>query len=155
MMKYFLDHILIFRMLTKLQNLAHKVFGLYIIGGFTTLGLVNNAFAQTAGGGGTLPFADPEKSAGINVGGAGTDQGDTIIEIIKRFINYALGFLALIALVMLLWGWYQMVAAGGDEGAYKKGLGILKNAAIGIAFIAVSWFLVTFIFYVIGFVVGG
>ena len=47
-----------------------------------------------------------------------------------------------------------MVASGGDEGAYKEGLKILKNAAIGIAFIAVSWFLVTFIFYVIGFVVG-
>ena len=90
-------------MLTKLQNLAHKLFGLYIIGGFTTLGLVNNVFAQTAGAG-TVPFANLENSAGINVGGSGTDKGDGIIEIIKRFINYALGFLALIALVMLLWG---------------------------------------------------
>jgi hypothetical protein len=55
---------------------------------------------------------------------------------------------------MLLWGGYKMVASGGDEGAYKEGIKILKNAAIGIAFIAVSWFLVTFIFTAIGFVVG-
>jgi hypothetical protein len=47
-----------------------------------------------------------------------------------------------------------MVASGGDEGAYKEGLKILKNAAIGIAFIAVSWFLVTFIFAAVGFVTG-
>ena len=87
---------------------------------------------------------------GIQVGGAGGDQGDTIIDIIKRFINYALGLLALIALVMLLWGGYKMVASGGKEDAYKDWLKILKNAAIGLAFIAVSWFLVTFIFYVIG-----
>ena len=140
-------------MLTTLKNFAHKLFGLYLIGGLTTVALVGDAFAQTAGGS-TLPFQNPESTNGINVGGAGTDQGDTIIDIIKRFINYALGFLALIALVMLLWGGYKMVASGGDEGAYKEGLKILKNAAIGIAFIAVSWFLVTFIFYVIGFVVG-
>ncbi|AKH32383.1 hypothetical protein XF24_00018 [candidate division SR1 bacterium Aalborg_AAW-1] len=140
-------------MLTTLKNFGHKLLGLYLIAGSALVATANTAFAQTQGGT-TLPFADPDKSAGINVGGAGSDQGDTIIDIIKRFINYALGFLALIALVMLLWGGYKMVASGGDEGAYKEGLKILKNAAIGIAFIAVSWFLVTFIFYVIGFVVG-
>lgn len=141
-------------MLTTLKNFAHKLFGMYLIGGLTTVALVGDAFAQAAGGGSGLPFNDPDKSSGINVGGAGTDTGDTIIDIIKRFINYALGFLALIALVMLLWWGYKMVTSGGQEDAYKEGLKILKNAAIGIAFIAVSWFLVTFIFYVIGFVTG-
>lgn len=134
-------------MLHTLKKLLHKSFGMYIIGAFTTLGLVSTTFAQ-----GT--FFDPTKTTGLNVGGAGADQGETIIDIIKRFINYALGFLALIALVMLLWGGYKMVASGGDENAYKEGLKILKNAAIGIAFIAVSWFLVTFIFFAIGFVTG-
>ena len=45
-----------------------------------------------------------------------------------------------------------MVTSGGQEDAYKEGLKILKNAAIGIAFIAVSWFLVQFIFRVLGLV---
>ncbi len=135
-------------MLHTLKKLLHKSFGMYIIGGLTTLGLVSTTFAQW------LPFSDPSKTAWLNVWWAGTDQWDSIITIIKNFINYALGFLALIALVMLLWGGYKMVASGGDEGAYKEGLKILKNAAIGIAFIAVSWFLVTFIFFAIGFVVG-
>lgn len=135
-------------MLHTLKKLLHKSLGMYIIGGLTTLGLVSTTFAQN------LPFNDPSKTAWLNVWWAGTDQWDSIITIIKNFINYALGFLALIALVMLLWGGYKMVASGGDEGAYKEGLKILKNAAIGIAFIAVSWFLVTFIFFAIGFVVG-
>lgn len=143
-------------MLHTVKKLLHKVFGLYIIAWFTTVGLLSfasEALAQGAGGAGT-PFYDPSKAGGVGVAGAGTDQGETIIDIIKRFINYALGFLALIALCMLLWGGYKMVASGGDEGAYKEGIKILKNAAIGIAFIAVSWFLVTFIFTAIGFVVG-
>lgn len=139
-------------MITKLQKFAHKLFGLYLIGGFTTVALVSNVFAQAPGGSTGTPFYDPDKSGGVNVGGAGTDEGDSIIDIIKKFINYALGFLALIALVMLLWGGYKMVTSGWKEDAYQEGLKILKNAAIWIAFIAVSWFLVTFIFYIIGFI---
>lgn len=143
-------------MLHTIKKAAHTMFGLYIIWAFTTFSLVwlaSDAFAQGAGGSG-LPFNDPAKTNWIQVSWTGTDQGEGIIDIIKRFINYALGFLALIALCMLLWGGYKMVASGGDEGAYKEGIKILKNAAIGIAFIAVSWFLVTFIFTAIGFVVG-
>lgn len=145
-------------MLHTIKNTFHKLFGLYIIAGFTAIWLFSYAgevFAQgTNSNGGWTPFYDPNKAGGTNVAGAGTDQGEGIIDILKRFINYALSFLALIALCMLLWGGYKMVASGGDEKAYEEGLKILKNAAIGIAFIAVSWFLVTFIFTAIGFVVG-
>ncbi len=137
-------------MFTKLKNLWHRLFGLYLISGFTTIAFFGETFAQGVGGGSGVPFQNPGATADINISGVGADQGDTIIAIVKRFINYALGLLALIALIMLLWGGYKMVASGGKEDAYKEGLGILKNAAIGLAFIAVSWFLVTFIFYVIG-----
>lgn len=86
---------------------------------------------------------------GINVaGGTDTDKGDSIIQVIKNVINYVLGFLGLIALIMLLYGGFKMVTAGGDENGYQEGFKVLKNAAIGIAFIGISWFLVTFIFYV-------
>lgn len=139
--------------MNKLTSFLHKLVWLYLIGGFTAFSLFSSsAFAQNAGGGG-VGFYDPSRSAGINVGGAGTDQGEGILDIFKNFINYALGFLALIAFAMLIWGGYKMVASGGDEEAYKEGIKVLKNAAIGIAFIAVSWFLVTFIFFAIGAVV--
>lgn len=90
---------------------------------------------------------------GIAVGG-GTDQnrGDDFIGVFKNVINYALGFLGLITLVMLLWAGAQMTFAGGEEGKHKQALTTFKNAAIGLFIIATSWFLVTFIFFVIGIV---
>jgi len=44
---------------------------------------------------------------------------DTLINVIKGAINWTLGILALIALIVLLWGGFQMVTANGDDGAYK------------------------------------
>ena len=76
------------------------------------------------------------------------DKGDSVIQVVKNFINYVLWFLGLIALVFLLVWWFKIVTAGDDEEAYTKGIATLKNAAIGIAFIGIAWFLVTFIFYV-------
>jgi hypothetical protein len=75
------------------------------------------------------------------------------LDVVKTFINYALGLLALIALGVLLYGGFQMVTAAGDDGRYKAGFTILKQAAIGLAFIALAWIVVRFIFFVIGFVV--
>ena len=139
--------------MTKVKSFLHKLIGLYLIGWFTTLWLIGSAGSVLAWGGngwGWVGFYDPSRSAGINVGWSGTDQGEGILDIIKRFINYALGLVALIAFGFLIrWG-YKMVASGWDEAAYKEGVQILKNAAIGIAFISISWFLVTFIFFVIG-----
>jgi hypothetical protein len=59
----------------------------------------------------------------------------------------------LIALGMLIFGGYKMVASSGDEAVYKEWLKILKNSAIGFAFIAVSAMLINFIFFAINAVV--
>ena len=48
-----------------------------------------------------------------------------------------------------------MVTAGSEDKPFQDGLATLKNAAIGLAFIAVSWMLVTFVFFVINRVTGG
>lgn len=74
---------------------------------------------------------------------------DSLITTIKKFINWALGILALITLIILLWWWFQMLLAAGDESKFKKGWTILKQAAIALAFIAFSWLIVSLIFYVI------
>jgi uncharacterized membrane protein YukC len=41
------------------------------------------------------------------------------------------------------------MTSGGDSKKYESGLNILKWAAIGLAVIAVSWLIVSLIFYVI------
>ena len=43
-----------------------------------------------------------------------------------------------------------MVTAAGDDGKYKKGMGILKQAAIGLVIIGVAWMFVSLIFWLIG-----
>ena len=42
-----------------------------------------------------------------------------------------------------------MMTSGGDSKKYEKGVGILKWAGIGLAIIALSWLIVSLIFYVI------
>jgi len=42
-----------------------------------------------------------------------------------------------------------MVTAAGDDKKFGDGMKILKNAGIGLAFIALSWMMVSMIFWVI------
>ena len=76
-------------------------------------------------------------------------QQPRLITIIKNAINRVLWILSLITLVLLLWGWFQMVTAAEDEGKFKAGTKILKQAAIGLIFIALSRFIVSMIFWII------
>lgn len=104
----------------------------------TTTNSTNNAFAWQL------------QNPGINVPTNTSGEGGGLIRAIKTVINWALGMLALVALIVLLRGGRQMVTAAGDEGQYKKGFTILKQAAFGLIFIGVSWLLVSGIFYFIG-----
>jgi len=76
-------------------------------------------------------------------------QGDKLIVVIKTVINRLLWLLALIALVILLWGGFQMVTAAGDDGKYKKWFKILQQAGMWLLFIWVSWLFVSVIFWII------
>lgn len=88
-------------------------------------------FAQNV----TTSFGDATATSNIGIAGTGTAQGGKLIDVIKSFINWMLGILALIALVILLRGGFQMVTAAGDDAKYKKGFKILQQAAIGLVFI--------------------
>ena len=68
------------------------------------------------------------------------------LQLIQNIINVLLSFTALIVLIYLIYEWYMIVTAGTNEDQYKEALTKLKNAAIAIAGIAVSRFIVSFIF---------
>ena len=86
-----------------------------------------------------------------NAGVAGADslKWDSLIRTIKTAINWVLGLLSLVALVLCLRGGFQMMTSGGDQKKYESGLNVLKWAAIGLAIIAASWLIVSLIFFVI------
>ncbi len=76
-------------------------------------------------------------------------QGGELIDVIKTFINWALWMLSLIALVIILYAWFKMVTAAGDETKYKDGFKIIQQAAVWLAVIGLSWFIVSIIFWII------
>lgn len=79
----------------------------------------------------------------------------SFIDIVKNFINRVLWILGLISLVILLYGWFNMVTAAGDEEKYNKWFKILKQAAMWLAFIGLAFFMVSIIFWLLGTVAGG
>lgn len=84
----------------------------------------------------------------------GTDQAQQggssqLLDSTVKAINWVLEMLASIALLMSLWGGFQMLTAAGNEGKVKTGKTVIKNAALGIAVILLSWSLVSLIFWFI------
>lgn len=69
-----------------------------------------------------------------------------MIQVIQRFVNIFLGLLAFIVTIMLIYGGFLMITAAGDDGKYQKGLTILKQAAIGVAIVLLSFIIVNFVF---------
>jgi len=79
-------------------------------------------------------------------------QGKTM-DVIKNIINYALWMLSLIALVYLIYHGFLIVTAAGDDTQYKKWLSWVKYAAIAIAGIGASWFIVSAIFWLLALII--
>lgn len=100
----------------------------------------------------TVPgwFDNQDTSYNPNVPNSATLTGDSLLDGVKNFINWMLGILALIALIMLIFWGFQMVTAAGDDGKYKKWFKILQQAGIGLAFIWLSWLVISLIFRLIG-----
>lgn len=111
-----------------------------------TLGMVSVWFLPTLAQNTPSGFGDVSPTTNVWVSGTWVAQNDKLIDVVRNFINWMLGILSLIALVILLWWGFQMVTAAGDDGKYKKGFKILTQAAIGLVFIGVSWLVISVIF---------
>jgi hypothetical protein len=73
--------------------------------------------------------------------------GGQLLTSLKKTINWLLGILATVAVVICLYGGFLMVTSAGDEKKYGKGLTVLKYAAIGLAIIGLSWIIVSAVFW--------
>lgn len=81
-----------------------------------------------------------------------TAQNQTL-QLVKNIINYVLGFLALVALVYLIYNGFLILTAGGDDAQYKKGMGSLKYAMIAIAGVGASRLIVSLIFRLLNLII--
>lgn len=73
-----------------------------------------------------------------------TAQGD-ITPIIINIINIILGFLGIVFLVLILYGGFTYMTAGGDPNKAKKATGIIHDSIIGVIIILFSWAFVNFV----------
>jgi hypothetical protein len=76
-------------------------------------------------------------------------QGDSLLHTVQTAINRVLWILAAITLYFVLYAGFLMMTSWGDSKKYDTWLKIIKNAAIWLAIIAVSWLIVSLIFYLI------
>lgn len=103
------------------------------------------------------PTTTLEDNGGVinmDVLGEWSSQKDALFNIVRGWINWTLGILAFIALIILLYGGFLMVTAAGDDEKYGKWFTILRQAAIGLILIGIAWFVVSLVFFLIN-LVGG
>lgn len=82
--------------------------------------------------------------------GAQSLTWSAFLDTVKNAINWIMWILATIALVICLFGWFKMITAGGDEKKYGDWLKVLKQAAIWLAIVWLSWMIVSIIFWFVG-----
>lgn len=81
--------------------------------------------------------------------GSGPDKTD-IPKFLGTIINYAMGIVGSLALVMFIYGGLTWMLSGGNEELVKKGKNTAIWAAFGIALIFTSYALVKFVISTIG-----
>lgn len=93
-------------------------------------------------------FSLAQTDFGIGAGSVGDNLNLSATDptlIITRIINIALGFLGLIAVVLIIYGGFVWMTSGGAADKVDQAKRILKNAIIGLVIIISSWGIVSFV----------
>ena len=64
------------------------------------------------------------------------------VETLGSIINYFLGFVGLVAVLILIYGGFTMITSQGEEDKFKEGRQMIIYAVIGIVVIVISYTLV-------------
>ena len=115
-------------MTTTLRNLAYAGIGA------ASLGWASLAAAKTTSEEYLDEFGDYTE--------LGDDGPD---EIAIEIINIALGFVALIAVAVMIYGGYLVILSAGNEEQIEKGKKLVLAAIIGMGLIFISWGLTTWV----------
>jgi len=124
---------------------------LYLICSFIVfIPLVSNANIPILNPGeGEGVFDDLNKTAGDSGYTVSEDPNDIIkirMNTTKIIIQYALGFLGLLFLILIISGGYQWMTAGGNEESIGKAKKRIINATIGLVIVLTAYIITSFIF---------
>lgn len=98
------------------------------------------------------PFNDDSDVwAADNIAILWTDEQkeDSLINVVRWWVNRVLWIMWLITLIILIYGWILMVTAGWNDERYTKWFTILKQAALWLILIGTAWFIASIIFWLI------
>jgi len=79
--------------------------------------------------------------------GNSIDTGTTedLSELVVRVIQYLLGFLGLIAVIMIIIGGFRWMTAGGNEEKIESAKKVISAAVIGLVIVLIAWAIVFFV----------
>lgn len=78
---------------------------------------------------------------GSSLGLGTADLKRTVVNI----LNWVLGIMALIAVVMIIWGGFTWLSAAGNEEKIEKAKKIIGAAVVGLIVILLAWAIVIFV----------
>jgi hypothetical protein len=119
-----------------MKKLIVPVLGLLFAIGLMSALTVDIGFAQAQGG--LITDTDRPQTL-IN---ATTRYEGSFRTALTTIVNYFLFFLGLIATIMVIYGGFLYITAGGDDAGAEKGKKILMYAAIGLIVVLISYALV-------------
>lgn len=84
-----------------------------------------------------ISYVDPSTSIGLGT----ADLKDTVVNI----INWVLGLLGIVAVIMILWGGFTWLTAAGNEEKVEKAREVISAAVIGLVIILLAWAIVNYV----------
>ena len=74
------------------------------------------------------------------------DNGPELSAVVGKIINTALTLLGAIFLILIIYGGFKWMTAGGDPGKVEKAMDIIKNSLIGLVIVMAAYIITTFVF---------
>ncbi|HRH23448.1 MAG TPA: pilin [Candidatus Magasanikbacteria bacterium] len=119
--------------------LKHRNIMLGIVALVTVFTLSPKVSLATGGNGSDDPFGI-EPTTNLNISTEETDARAVVVNI----INLALTFLGLIAVILILWGGFKWMTAGGNDESVEAAKKIIIAAVIGLAIILSAYAIANF-----------
>ncbi len=91
-------------------------------------------------------FKDSLEEVGKGAYGDSVTSQPELPEMVGQLINVALGLLGMVLLILVIYGGYLWMTAGGNSDQVEKAKKILTNSIIGLIIIMASYAIANFVF---------
>lgn len=137
-----------------MNTISKKYIG-YTLGAFIALSLMlpavlGLAHPASAAAADTAPLTGDQlfgggTSTGATFAGTAGLQGGNLIDMISSVVRLAIGFLGVIAVIIILLGGFKWMTSGGAEDKVKKAKALIFQGIIGLVIVLSAYAIATFV----------